>query len=313
MASIREKLQRVHAPRPTEAPAAADPRPAAAAPAVMRPEPVREPAPPVPVRAPSSAAGSAPRVAPSRPVAGPAEPPLPEERGDRIRALQSRLDRVFNPSMKAAAKRAEERGEEVRGLQPREVVVVPTDEPVMRPRKRAAEKVADGPAERAPRRAAAKPRRGPEPVSEVAAMEPVEPLERRPRRPLVMEPVAFDEGPPRPAPMVARSAAVALPLPVATEGVATAETRHRWQGLRSEVMQARASNDEARALALLGEMAALPSTDAWPHVELARYYETVAHDYARALAHIRIALARASWNGGYKSQLARLEAKLRRS
>jgi hypothetical protein len=78
------------------------------------------------------------------------------------------------------------------------------------------------------------------------------------------------------------------------------------------VLQARAANDESQALSLLREMAALPSTDAWPHVELARYYEAVEHDYERALAHIRIALARASWNGGYKSQLARLESKLRR-
>ena len=299
MASIREKLQRVHAPRPTEAPAAAGPREEAAAPAVLRQEPVREAAPPVRSRAVAPAARSAPTVAPVRAV----EPPLPEERGDRITELRSRLDRVFNPSMKAAAKRAEERGEEVRGLQPREVVVVPTDEPVMRPRKRAADRAAEKPTERAPKRAAAKVATR-EPSWTVAEERPEAP----PRRTLVLEPAVF-EAPPR---TPARPSLPALPLPVASEGVATADTRHRWQGLRSEVMQARAANDEALALSLLREMAALPSTDAWPHVELARYYEAVAHDYERALAHIRIALARASWNGGYKSQLARLESKLRR-
>ena len=299
MASIREKLQRVHAPRPTEAPAAAGPREDAAAPAVVRPEPVREAAPPVRSRAVAPVARSAPKVVPVRAV----EPPLPEERGDRITELRSRLDRVFNPSMKAAAKRAEERGEEVRGLQPREVVVVPTDEPVMRPRKRAADRAAEKPTERAPKRAAAKVAKR-EPSWTVAEERPEAP----PRRTLVLEPAVF-EAPPR---MPARPSLPALPLPVASEGVATADTRHRWQGLRSEVMQARAANDEALALSLLREMAALPSTDAWPHVELARYYEAVAHDYERALAHIRIALARASWNGGYKSQLARLESKLRR-
>ena len=299
MASIREKLQRVHAPRPTEAPAAAGPREEAAAPAVLRQEPVREAAPPVRSRAVAPVARSAPKVVPVRAV----EPPLPEERGDRITELRSRLDRVFNPSMKAAAKRAEERGEEVRGLQPREVVVVPTDEPVMRPRKRAADRAAEKPTERAPKRAAAKVAKR-EPSWTVAEERPEAP----PRRTLVLEPAVF-EAPPR---TPARPSLPALPLPVASEGVATADTRHRWQGLRSEVMQARAANDEALALSLLREMAALPSTDAWPHVELARYYEAVAHDYERALAHIRIALARASWNGGYKSQLARLESKLRR-
>ena len=304
MASIREKLQRVHAPRPTEAPAAAGPREEAAAPAVVRPEPVREAAPPVRSRAVAPAARSAPKVAPVRAV----EPPLPEERGDRITELRSRLDRVFNPSMKAAAKRAEERGEEVRGMQPREVVMVPTDEPVMRPRKRAADKAVEKPTERAPKRAAAKVVKREPAVSQPSWTVAEERPEALPRRTLVLEPAAF-EAPPR---TPARPSLPALPLPVATEGVATADTRHRWQGLRSEVMQARATNDEALALSLLREMAALPSTDAWPHVELARYYEAVAHDYERALAHIRIALARASWNGGYKSQLARLESKLRR-
>lgn len=304
MASIREKLQRVHAPRPTEAPAAAGPREEAAAPAVVRPEPVREAAPPVRSRAVAPAARSAPKVAPVRAV----EPPLPEERGDRITELRSRLDRVFNPSMKAAAKRAEERGEEVRGLQPREVVVVPTDEPVMRPRKRAADKAAEKPTARAPKRAAAKVAKREPAVSQPSWTVAEERPEALPRRTLVLEPAAF-EAPPR---TPARPSLPALPLPVASEGVATADTRHRWQGLRSEVMQARAANDEALALSLLREMAELPSTDAWPHVELARYYEAVAHDYERALAHIRIALARASWNGGYKSQLARLESKLRR-
>ena len=191
----------------------------------------------------------------------------------------------------------------MRGLQPREVVVVPTDEPVMRPRKRAADRAAEKPTERAPKRAAAKVAKR-EPSWTVAEERPEAP----PRRTLVLEPAVF-EAPPR---TPARPSLPALPLPVASEGVATADTRHRWQGLRSEVMQARAANDEALALSLLREMAALPSTDAWPHVELARYYEAVAHDYERALAHIRIALARASWNGGYKSQLARLESKLRR-
>jgi hypothetical protein len=241
-------------------------------------------------------------------VARAEEPPLPEERGDRITELRSRLDRVFNPSMKAAAKRAEERGEEVRGLQPREVVVVPTDEPVMRPRKRAADKAAEKPAARAPKRSAAKVAKREPSVSQPSWTVAEERAEAAPRRALVMEPAAFEEAPRTPA----RATKAALPMPVATEGVATADTRHRWSGLRSEVLAARAANDEALALSLLREMAALPSTDAWPHVELARYYEAVEHDYERALAHIRIALARASWNGGYKSQLARLESKLRR-
>ena len=196
--------------------------------------------------------------------------------------------------MKAAAKRAEEasRGDvQPERSQPvREVTVVPTDEPVMRPRKRnKAEERDEQPTAR--RRAATR-------------MEEPAPVPRR--KPLVMEPVAFEE-PTRPVPRAALA-----PLPVAASGMPTAETRHRWAGLRVEVMQARAENDEARALSLLHEMAALPSIDAWPHVELARYFETVAHDYERALAHIRIAVNCAAWNGGYKSQLARLESKVRR-
>lgn len=307
MASIREKLQRVHAPRPTEAPASPAarevvPEPAARPVAQERREPVarREPLQREPAPAPAPK-----RPAPTAPA------PMPEDRGDRINELRSRLDRVFNPSMKAAAKKAEEQGDGFapRGLQPREVVVVPTDEPVMRPRKRATAKSAEGPAERAPKRAAAKvAKRETEPTRAPAWTVAEEQPERLPRRPLVMEPAAFEEAPRMPA----RAAMPALPMPVASEGVPTADTRHRWSALRSEVLQARALNDEARALSLLREMAALPSTDAWPHVELARYYETVAHDYERALAHIRVALSRASWNGGYKSQLARLEAKLRR-
>lgn len=191
--------------------------------------------------------------------------------------------------MKAAAKRAAaatgEAFREERSQPIREVTVVPTDEPVMRPRK--ATKVRE-PKQPAPRRRTTK--------------EP-EPAPAAGRRPLVMEPAPFEE---------AHRVVSKAPLPVVPAGTSTPETRHRWSGLRAEVLQARAENDEARALALLHEMAALPSPDAWPHVELARYFETVAHDYERALAHIRIAVNCAAWNGSFKSQLARLESKVRR-
>ena len=269
MTSLRDKLKRLHAPNPTEAPERAVTAPPAPEPT---PAPVAPKSPPV--------APKPPPVAPRPAAVAPEPPPLaveePRTRGAALEDLRARLDRVF-----AAPRRNEAKRQAARDAEPSRGHHDEVAEPVMRPvaPKRGAgrEPVSDDPGEASG--VGEGGRRGASPAARAAS-----------------GPARRAGGVPRPPDLVEGAV---------RSGVGD-DVRHVWRVLRDESVRAAGAGDYAAAAAALRDMAALPSTDAWPFVELARLHEGPLARPDMAAWYLERAIERAPWNGTLKQNLQRL-------
>jgi hypothetical protein len=318
MTSLRDKLKRLHAPNPTEAPERAVTAPPAPEPT---PAPVAPKSPPVAPKPPPVAPRPAP-VAPRPAPVAPEPPPLaveePRTRGAALEDLRARLDRVF-----AAPRRNEAKRQAARDAEPSRGHHDEVAEPVMRPlgSKRRPARPADEVAEPVMRPLGSK-RRPAQPADEVAepVMRPVAPKRGAGREPVSDDPgeaSGVGEGGRRGASPAARAAsgparrAGGVPRPPdLVEGAVRSgvgdDVRHVWRVLRDESVRAAGAGDYAAAAAALRDMAALPSTDAWPFVELARLHEGPLARPDMAAWYLERAIERAPWNGTLKQNLQRL-------